>query len=162
MFVMMCLAIACTFLISQSYLGYAFRAIKLDEDAASVMGINPTPYKTAAWAVSAFFTGIAGGGYAYWMTFIEPNEVYQIAPSIKVYLMMVLGGGGTVYGPIWGAFFIEFISEIVWGKFLELHFLILGLILVFVVIFAPKGFMDLFKRGLTLSSLLSGVTENRV
>jgi len=162
MFGLMILTAACTFYISKSHLGYAFRAIKFDEDAASVMGINPTPYKTAAWAMSAFFTGLAGGGYAYWITFIEPGEVYQIAPSIKMYLMMVLGGGGTVLGPIVGAFFIEFISEVVWGKFLELHFLILGLILVFVVIFVPKGLMDLTRRRFSLSKLRAELKENRV
>jgi branched-chain amino acid transport system permease protein len=162
MFGLMALSIICTYFISRSYLGYAFRAIKRDEDVASVMGISPTPYKTVAWAISAFFTSLAGAGYAYWMTYIDPGEVYQITPSIKMYLMMILGGGGTVLGPILGAFFIEFISEIVWGKFLEIHFLILGLILVFVVIFTPKGFVNLFRGGLSISSLVAGVKETRV
>ena len=162
MFAVMVISIACTFYISKSHLGYAFRAIKFDEDAASVMGINPTPYKTLAWAISAFFTGLAGGGYAYWMSYIDPGEVYQIMPSVKMYLMMVLGGSGTVLGPIAGAFFIEFISELVWGKFLEMHFLILGLILVFVVIFTPKGFTELLQRGFTLSKLIAGVKESRI
>jgi branched-chain amino acid transport system permease protein len=79
-----------------------------------------------------------------------------------MYLMMVLGGGGTILGPIWGAFFIEFISELVWGKFLEIHFLILGLILVLVVIFAPRGFVNLFRRGLTISNLVAGLKQTRV
>lgn len=162
MFILMILSIFCTFYISKSHFGYAFRAIKFDEDAASVMGINPTPYKTLAWSISAFFTSLAGGGYAYWMSYIDPGEVYQIMPSVKMYLMMVLGGGGTVLGPIAGAFFIEFISELVWGEFLEMHFLILGLILVFVVIFTPKGFMELLQRGFNLSKLIAGVKESRI
>jgi len=162
MFALMVISIACTFYISKSKLGYAFRAIKFDEDTASVMGINPIPYKTLAWAISAFFTGMAGAAYAYWMSYIDPGEAYQITPSIKMYLMMVLGGGGTVIGPIVGAFFIEFISELVWGTFLELHFLILGLILVLVVIFMPKGFMDLLRKGISFSKLMAGVKENRV
>lgn len=162
MFGLMVLAIASTYFISRSSLGYAFRAIRFDEDAASVMGINPTPYKTGAWAISAFFTGLAGGTYAYWMSYIDPGEAYQITPSIKMYLMMVLGGRGTVFGPIVGAFFIEFISEVVWGKFLELHFLILGIVLVFVVIFTPRGFMEVFRKGFSLSGLLAGVKANKV
>ena len=162
MFGLMIISMACTFYISKSPLGYAFRAIKFDEDAASVMGINPTPYKTIAWAISAFFTSLTGAGYAYWMSYIDPGEAYQIMPSIKMYLMMVLGGGGTVLGPIVGAFFVEFISELVWGKFLELHFLILGLILVFVVVFTPKGLMDLFQKGFSLSKMLTSMKENRV
>ena len=75
---------------------------------------------------------------------------------------MVLGGGGTVFGPIAGAFFVEFISELVWGEFLKLHFLVLGLILVLVVIFTPKGFMDLFQKGFSISKIMAGVKENRV
>jgi branched-chain amino acid transport system permease protein len=159
---LMFFSIACTFYISKTYLGYAFRAIKLDEDVASVMGINPTLYKTAAWSISAFFTGLAGAGYAYWMSFIEPGEVYHLAPSVKIYLMMVLGGGGTVLGPILGAFFIEFVSELIWGKFLEMHLLLLGVILVLTVIFAPKGFVSLFRGMLNLRKLMVGVRENRV
>jgi branched-chain amino acid transport system permease protein len=96
------------------------------------------------------------------MSYIDPTEGYQLMPSIKMYLMMVLGGKGTVLGPIIGAFFVEFVSEVVWGKFLELHLLILGLILVLVVIFAPRGLMGLFKKGFKVSKLIAGIKENRV
>ena len=154
--------ILCTFYISRSPLGYALSAIRFDEEAASVMGINPTIYKTWAWALSAFFTGLAGGTYAYWMSYIDPGEAFQMTPSIKMYLMMVLGGRATVLGPVIGAFFIEFISEVVWGEFLELHFLILGLILVIVVVFAPKGLMGLSQKGFSLSRLIAGIKENRI
>jgi branched-chain amino acid transport system permease protein len=159
---LMLVSMLCTFFISRSPLGYALSAIRFDEDAASVMGINTTIYKTSAWAISAFFTGMAGGAYAYWMSYIDPTEAFQLMPSIKMYLMMVLGGRATVLGPILGAFFIELISELVWSKFLELHLLILGLILVLVVIFAPKGLMGLFKKGFTFSKLIDGVKGNRV
>jgi branched-chain amino acid transport system permease protein len=162
---MLCMMLATMILIyflSRSSLGYALRAISFDEDAASVMGVNTTVYKTSAWAISAFLTGVTGGAYAYWMSYIDPTEGYQLMPSIKMYLMMVLGGKGTVLGPIIGAFFVEFISEVIWGKFLELHLLILGLILVLVVIFAPKGLMGLFKKGFKFSKFIAGIKENRV
>jgi branched-chain amino acid transport system permease protein len=162
---MLCMMLATMIVIyflARSSLGYALRAISFDEDAASVMGINTTVYKTTAWAISAFLTGVTGGAYAYWMSYIDPTEGYQLMPSIKMYLMMVLGGKGTVLGPIIGAFFVEFVSEVVWGKFLELHLLILGLILVLVVIFAPRGLMGLFKKGFKVSKLIAGIKENRV
>lgn len=162
MFFLMVIIILVTLYISKSHLGYAFKAIKFDEDAASVIGINPTPYKTLAWAISAFFTSLTGGGYAYWMSYIDPGEVYQIMPSVKMYLMMILGGAGTVFGPIIGAFFIELISELVWSKFLELHLLLLGIILVLVVIFTPKGFIELIQKGLSPSKLLIGIKANRI
>lgn len=116
MFALMLAVVGATFFISRSHLGYAFLSIKSDEQAASVMGINPTPYKTMAWAISALFTGMTGGLYAYWMSYIDPVEAFQIAPSIKMYLMMTLGGSATVIGPVLGAFFVEFISEVVWGN----------------------------------------------
>lgn len=162
MFVLMLAVVGTTLLISRSHLGYAFLSIKSDEQAASVMGINPTPYKTIAWALSALFTGMAGGVYAYWMSYIDPVEAFQIAPSIKMYLMMTLGGSATVIGPVLGAFFVEFISEVVWGRFLEIHFLILGLILVLVVIFTPKGLVGLAGKRFSFSDLLKGIRQNRV
>ncbi len=162
MLILMAATVACTLFIARSHLGFAFLAIRFDEDAAAVMGINPTPYKTIAWALSALFTGLAGGVYCYWMSYINPVEAFQVAPSIKMFLMMTLGGRATVLGPVIGAFFIEFISEIVWGKFLQLHFLILGVILVLVVIFTPTGFMDLFRRGFSVSRLFKGIRNNRV
>ena len=162
MLFLMLLAVASTLYISRSHFGYAFRAIKFDEDAAAVVGVNPTPYKTFAWAISAFFTGLAGGVYVYWMSYINPGEAFQVAPSIKMYLMMVLGGAGTVWGPIAGAFFIEFISEIVWANFLELHFFLLGIILILSVIFMPKGFMDFVGERFSFSRFVSVLKQNRV
>jgi branched-chain amino acid transport system permease protein len=162
MLILMAAAVLCTVFVARSYLGYAFLAIRFDEDAAAVMGINPTPYKTIAWAMSAVFTGMAGGIYCYWMSYMNPVEAFQVAPSIKMFLMMTLGGRATVLGPVIGAFFIEFISEIVWGNFLQLHNLILGAILVLVVVFTPTGFMDLFHRGFSISKLRRGIRNNRV
>ena len=162
---MLGLLVTCTFCIwwiDRSHLGLAFKAIKFDEDAASVMGINPPPYKTICWAISALFTGFAGSGFAYWMGYIDPGVVYEITPSIKIYLMMVLGGAGTVWGPLAGAFFIELISEFAWTRFLEYHFLIVGLILILTVLFTPKGLMDLVGKKITLSLLTKGIRENRI
>jgi len=148
--------------VDRSRLGLAFKAIKFDEDAASVMGINPPPYKTVSWALSALFTGLAGSAFAYWMGYIDPGVVYEITPSIKMYLMMVLGGAGTVWGPIAGAFFIELVSEFAWSKFLEFHYLIVGSILVLTVLFTPRGLMDLIGQKFTFSLLGAGIRKYRI
>ncbi len=164
-YLMLLLMLTCTFciwLIDRSYLGLAFKAIKFDEDAASVMGINPPPYKTAAWAVSALFTGFAGSAFAYWMGYIDPGVVFEITPSIKMYLMMVLGGAGTVWGPVAGALFIELVSELAWSRFMEYQFLIVGSILVLTCLFTPKGLMDLLGKKITLSLFTKGIRENRI
>lgn len=133
--------------------GYALRAIKFDEDAAGVMGIRAVGYKTGAWAMSAFFTGLAGGVFALWMTYIDPPSVFDIGMSVKMYLMFLFGGAGTLFGPIIGAAFIELVSELVWSRFLDIHYLVLGVIIMLVVIFMPKGIMNLIQR-YSLSSLL--------
>lgn len=152
----------CVWAIDRGRLGLAFKAIRFDEDAASVMGVNPPPYKTAAWAVSALFTGLAGSGFAYWMGYIDPGVVYEITPSIKMYLMMVLGGAGTVWGPLAGAFFIELVSEFAWSRFIDYHFLIVGLILVLTVLFTPRGLMDLVGKRPSLSLFTEGIRKYRL
>lgn len=140
-------------IIERRRFGFALRAIRFDEDAAGVMGIRAVGYKTAAWAMSAFFTGLAGGVFALWMTYIDPPSMFDIGTSVKMYLMFLFGGAGTLFGPIIGAAFIELVAELVWSRFLDIHYLVLGLIIMFVVIFMPKGIMDLIQR-YSMSSLL--------
>jgi branched-chain amino acid transport system permease protein len=147
---------------SKRRLGYAFQAIRSDEEAALVMGINAAWYKTLAWLVSAFFTGLAGGVYAYWTAFINPGGVFDLAITVKMLVMTLLGGPGTVFGPIIGAFFFEFLSELVWSTFLNIHAAFLGILIVLVVIFMPGGFMKLTKRRFSWSALVSNIKENRI
>ena len=162
MFGLMIVSILCTFYISRSSLGYAFRAIRFDEEAASVMGINPTMYKTSAWALSAFFTGMAGGAYAYWMSYIDPGEAFQMTPSIKMYLMMVLGGRGTVLGPIIGAFFIEMHFRGCLGRIPGIALPDPGPHSGFRCYLCAERADGLFEKGFTLSKLIAGVKENKV
>lgn len=150
------------FLISRRRLGYTLRAIRGDEDAALTMGINATRYKVTAWSLSAFFTGLAGGIYAYWFTYMEPAIVFSLFISVKFWIMLLLGGGGTVFGPVIGAFLLEFISELVWGEFLFIHAAVFGGIIILVVIFMPQGFMKLIRQRLSFATLMANIRENRV
>ena len=127
-------------------MGLALRAIKFDEEAARAMGINTTWYKTQAWAVSAFFTGLAGGIYAYFLAYIEPASVYEIATSVRMYIEMVFGGAGTVFGPVLGASILELLSEVVWARFTEIHYLILGSLIILITLFVPKGLIIYARR----------------
>jgi branched-chain amino acid transport system permease protein len=120
-------------------MGLALRSIKFDEEAARAMGINTTWYKTQAWAVSAFFTAVAGGIYAYFLSYIEPASVYEIATSVRMYIEQVFGGAGTVFGPLLGASILELLSEFVWARFTEIHYLILGSLVILITLFVPKG-----------------------
>jgi branched-chain amino acid transport system permease protein len=162
MFGLLLLTIVANFLIARSRLGYALRAIRDNEDAAEASGIFAPTCKVIAWAISAFITGLTGGVFAYWFSYIEPATVFDIMIAVKAFVMMMLGGSGTVLGPIIGAFLLELISETVWGQFLTIHMLILGIIVVGVVIFIPRGVLDLFRRKFSLSALIRNIKDQSV
>jgi branched-chain amino acid transport system permease protein len=127
-------------------LGFALRAIRDSERAAAVMGINTTKAKVYAWAISAGLTGFAGGVWAYWITFIEPSSAFDPAVGVKAYIMLIIGGMGSILGPVIGAFVLEIVSTLVWSGFLKAHQLILGLLIIIVCIVAPNGIINAFTR----------------
>lgn len=164
-FIMLGLMVALVILtqiISQRRFGFACRAIRADEDAAAVAGIDTRRYKILAWSLSALFTGLAGGVYAVWITYIDPVSVFDMSIAVKFCIMVLLGGAGTVFGPIIGAFILEIISLVVWTKFLVLHAAILGFIIILVVIFMPRGFMQFVKGKMTMTAILLNIKENRL
>jgi branched-chain amino acid transport system permease protein len=118
------------------------RAIRDSERAAAVMGIDTTRAKVFAWAISAGMTGFAGGVWAYWITFIEPSSAFDPGVGVKAYIMLIIGGMGSILGPVIGAFVLEIVSTLVWGGFLKAHQLILGLLIVVICIVAPNGIID--------------------
>ena len=162
MFGLLLLTVLTNLLIIRSRLGYALRAIRDNEDAAETSGIFAPRCKITAWSISAFFTGLTGGVFAYWFSFIEPPTVFDIMISVKAFVMMMLGGVGTVLGPVFGAFLIELISETIWAKFLTIHMLILGMIMIAVVILIPRGMLEIFKRKLTLAALWRRIKNQSV
>jgi branched-chain amino acid transport system permease protein len=129
-------------------LGFALRAIRDSERAAGVVGIDTRRAKTAAWAISAVITGFAGGVWAYWITFIEPGSAFDPAIGVRAYIMLIIGGMGTVFGPIFGAFFMELLSTLVWANLLRGHQLVLGVLIVLVCLAAPNGLTDAVRRAL--------------
>lgn len=155
----MILIIFVTYLLSISRFGYACRSIRADEEAAKSMGINTTKYKTMAWMISAGFTGIAGSVYAYWMTYIEPSAVFDMTIAIKSFVMFLLGGAGTIIGPIVGAFFVELLSTFAWSYLLNYHIGTLGLVIILVVIFMPKGFIPFLYERFSFPSIVKNVKE---
>ena len=115
-----------------------------------------------AWAISGLFTAMAGGIYAYWFTFIEPATVFDVVIVVKLFVILLLGGAGTVMGPLYGAFIFEGISEIVWSRFLNLHMGILGILVIFIVFFIPNGLIDMARKGFRLKTILDTIREERV
>ncbi|HYF96165.1 MAG TPA: branched-chain amino acid ABC transporter permease [Symbiobacteriaceae bacterium] len=141
-FAMLALAIAATlvcWLVARSRWGYGLKAIREDEEAARVLGIPAIRYKILAWAVSAVITGLAGGIYAYRQTFIEPPAMFDVLIMLKAFTMLLLGGMGTVIGPVMGGFLLEMLSDLIWGKFLHWHLGILGMVIMAITLIVPGG-----------------------
>jgi branched-chain amino acid transport system permease protein len=133
-----------------SRLGYALRALRDSESGAEVMGIDTTRTKIIGWAISAAMTGTVGGIWAYWITFLEPASAFDIGISVKGYIMMLLGGMGSVLGPVIGAVFLETFATIIWGQFFKIHLLVLGLLIMVIVMAIPEGILIHLKRLLRL------------
>ncbi|CEP69223.1 ABC transporter, permease [Moorella glycerini] len=146
MFILLIVSVAITYWIANSRLGYGLRAIKTEPEAAEVMGVNTTLYKVMAWSISAAITGIAGSLNAYWLTFLEPLFVFDIMISVETFVMVLLGGAGTIFGPVIGAFFLKLLSELVWSQFTLIHMGVLGLIIVIITLFLPSGIMGLWRQ----------------
>jgi branched-chain amino acid transport system permease protein len=149
--------------LSQSRFGYGLVAIREDEDAAAVMGVNAPLYKTIAFALSGAFTGLAGGVYAYWITFIDPDSVFKVIITVQLIIMAVFGGTGTVLGPLLGTLVLASVSEWLSTHLVSLAELFNGLIIILVVLFMPKGLSDLLRqRPLSFRYFIRNLREYRV
>jgi branched-chain amino acid transport system permease protein len=158
-------SITVMYLIMKSRMGLAFRAIHGNEAEARMIGINAAKYKLIAFVISTFFAGIAGGLYAYFIQFID-NSVFSPANSFLPLIMTVIGGLGTVSGPIIGAIFLTSVQQILTTQSVTqslsttlgplfpkvgyvgppLTYLIIGVILLIIVIFSPQGLTSLFRK----------------
>lgn len=142
--VFIALSVVITFRLRNSKYGRAMLSIKNAELAASVMGVNPITTKLVNFGVSGFFAGLAGGLYAAYIGSISP-EAFSIDLSIDVLTMSLVGGSGTLAGPIIGATFLVVLKE--WLRFLKAYYMILyGAGIVMVMIFMPYGIVGLFRR----------------
>jgi branched-chain amino acid transport system permease protein len=131
--------------ISRSRFGAGLVAIREDEDAAQVMGINTTMYKVAALVFAAFFSALAGGIHAYWITFIDPASAFDPSLNVRMVIMTLFGGPGTVLGPVVGAFLLSAVSEVLASQATSVAGLFYGLVIVAAVVFMPKGILDLMQ-----------------
>jgi branched-chain amino acid transport system permease protein len=133
--------------LAHSRFGYGLIAIREDEDAAAAMGIDTARYKTIAFALSGAFAGVTGGVFAYWITFIDPDAVFRVIVTIQMIIMAVFGGAGTVVGPLLGALVLASLSEVLSTQLVALAELFNGLIVILVVLFMPKGLLEVLRAG---------------
>ncbi|WP_043456014.1 ABC transporter permease subunit [Streptomyces fulvoviolaceus] len=124
-------------------LGSGLIAIREDEGKAAAIGIPTTRYKVTAYASGAFFTGVAGGIYGYFLSYISPTTMFAVLASVMVVLAALLGGRGSLYGPVVGAFVVAIGSEAatVYGGGSSSRLLLFGALLTGVVLFLPQGLL---------------------
>ncbi|AJE03798.1 branched-chain amino acid ABC transporter permease [Geobacter pickeringii] len=160
-----------TWLVQHSKLGYYFQAIREDQDAAHSLGINLSFHKNVALVLSAIFTSLAGSFYAIYIGFIDPPTVLALDISVQIVLICIIGGIGTIYGPVVGSLVLVPLSEALRsnliaqaifkaglaneesgvGVFLKenlahAHALIYGILVVVVIMFMPDGVLGFFRK----------------
>ena len=157
-FGMMAIALYLTYVIENRRLGSYFKAIRENESAADALGVNVFKYKLAAMAISAFLTAAAGTFYAQYYLTIEEESAFGTSVSIEILLGPIIGGAGTVFGPLVGAAILEILSEgtrnLLKG-YSGVHLMVYGAILIVVIIFLPHGILGGLKsafRWLTKAS----------
>src|SRR5271166_5220010 len=137
------LTLGVSLLIERSFLGYYFRAIKDDPDAARSVGIDLTHYKLIAIAISSFLTAIGGTFYAQKELFIDPGSTMATSLSIKIALVAILGGVGSLGGPVVGAVILTAIEEVTrvmfGGTGRGTDLIIYALLIIGVAVYYPGG-----------------------
>ena len=133
------LTLAATYWFHHSPFGVALMAIREAELAAEMSGVNTFACKLMAFGISALSAGMIGGIYAYWMTFVYPNDVFSVLMTVRMIIMAFLGGAGTLAGPVIGATFLAGIEEILWAEFRYTYLILVGAIIVTVVLALPAA-----------------------
>jgi branched-chain amino acid transport system permease protein len=128
--------------------GLAINAIRDDEDKAEAMGLHTTRYKVFVWSVAALFLGAAGGPVGNLVGFIDPRDLAFAGATFGVWmvLMAVLGGKGTLWGPVIGATVFHVTQELFWTYLLGWQRVAMGLLIVIIVVFFPSGILGFMRR----------------
>jgi branched-chain amino acid transport system permease protein len=126
-------------LVARSRFGYALRAIAQDEESAAAMGINTTRTKIAAFALAGLVTALAGAIFAFQQVTVYPQRMFDVDITVLMVVMAVLGGTGTVLGPVLGAVGLQYLSEYLRNNFPDYHTFIFGGIIVLAVVLLPMG-----------------------
>lgn len=151
MFVYAVIVVLFIYLIDRSKFGVYLRCIREEEDAATSIGINATFYKMIAFIISAFFTAIGGTLFAQYTLLVEPPSMFSINFSILIALVAIIGGMGSVWGPVIGAIFMIPLSETLRSTLGAnglpgLHLVIYGVVLILVIRLMPKGIFPVLQH----------------
>ncbi len=141
---LMLLATAVAWLVEHRRLGAYLAAIREDEEAAEALGVNAFRYKLTAMVISSFLTGVGGTFYAFYLLSLQPNSVFGIPLSVDIIIRPIVGGTGTLLGPILGSFILSPLAELSrhylgQGGWAGAHLIAYGILLILVVLFIPRG-----------------------
>ena len=125
--------------IRRSRFGAGLLSIREDEDTARMLGVPTERYKTMMFVLSAVLTGIFGIIYAWSLGYITTGSVYRTDFSLNMIVYSLLGGMGTLIGPIIGSFLMVVLTQVLLGKLLDVHMMFTGILLVAMVLLAPRG-----------------------
>ncbi len=133
------LVVVLTWWIEHHKHGYGLKAIHEDEEAAAQVGVDTHMLKLKTYALSAFFIGLLGSLEVNRLGYFKPDDVFDVHITIKMVIMSLLGGMGTVIGPVFGASFLQIIEDILGAEFINYYLIIVGVIIVAVIMFMPNG-----------------------
>jgi len=142
----MLLFIIASRVLEKSKFGYYCRAIKANQDSAESSGVDSTFYKRWAYMISAAIVSIGGALYAQYIQYIDPLSLLPLSNSMLIVLIVVMGGIGTIWGPVLGAFIMTFINQYARALFNQLsglNLFIYGVLVILIVLFLPKGLISL-------------------
>ena len=129
-----------------SRLGYGFIAIREDEDTARMLGVPTERYKLVGFILSSILTGLIGAAYAFSLGYITTGSVFRPDLSFNMIVYALLGGMGTLLGPVVGATIMALLTQVVLGDFLQVHMMLTGLVIIALVFLLPDGLMGAFRR----------------
>lgn len=143
--------VAMSYYLRKSSLGLGLMSIKEDVEAASDVGVNPWLNQDVVLVLSAFVVGVCGAQYGSYFAFIAPEDMFGFERSISFVLMGVVGGIGTILGPILGAGVFVMIQESLIARFPDLYLGLYGLLLVLIILFEPLGLSGIILRAARLA-----------
>ncbi len=148
LFLLMLLSIFLSWWTRRTKFGMGLIAIREDEDKAAAIGVRTSTYKILATVASGTLIGVAGGVYAYFLSFIDPLGMFNILVSVQIVLACLVGGRGTIWGPVLGAFLVVPMNEATTGLISAqgVHLFIFGIVLAAVVMFLPKGIIPTVRQ----------------
>ncbi|MFA5552623.1 MAG: branched-chain amino acid ABC transporter permease [Trueperaceae bacterium] len=133
-------------LVTRGRLGYQMRAVREDEASAQAAGINPISVKSWAFMISGALTALGGTIYGIFLSALQPLPMFELHLSVRIALVAIIGGRGTLFGPLMGAALITLASELFRTTFAQANLLIYGLLIVLVVLFMPRGILGEIER----------------